>query len=507
MTVEVPGEAATEQSPLDWIERWAKQAPNHPAVADGDVRLSYSDLLTRSEQMVSILASQGVQPGDVVATFLPNSWQLIVVLLATWRRGAIALPVNPQYRAEEIATTVGQARPKVVFATPELGEVVDEALGRTDAVVRVGVPDGPSDWHAYESLKPAGSSPEPPTPPDPSQPALWLYSSGSTGGSKKISRSRAQLVAEAAAFHETVGTSPEDVILCAVPLTHAHGLGNGLMAAAYAGATLVVHARFDRRRFLTSAEEDRVTIVPGSPFMFKILSETRMPKEPDLSRIRLCFTAGAPLSSEAFEACRDRFGLAVRQLYGSTETGAATLNLSDDLDASWSSVGAPLAGVEIGVFDEAGQALASGAEGAVGIRSPAMFDGYESAELNRTALRDGYFFPGDRGRLDEGGRLFLTGRDTLFVNVSGNKVDPAEVERLLAEHPKVEECVVVGVPARTGADEVVKAVVVVSEPCETAELLDFCRGRIADFKLPRIVEFRDEIPRNPLGKVLRKYLI
>lgn len=255
-----------------------------------------------------------------------------------------------------------------------------------------------------------------------------------------------------------------------------------------------------------SAEADRVTIVPGSPFMFKVLAETNMDNEPDLRSIRLCFTAGAPLAHDVFDACRERFGIAIRQLYGTTETGAASINLSDDIDATWDSVGAPLAGIEIGVFDENGQPLPPEHEGALGILSPAMFDGHENDELNATVLQAGRFFAGDRGKLDAEGRVYITGRDTLFINLAGNKVDPAEVETLLSLHPKVVESVVLGVKQR-GANEVVKAVVVASEPCEAGELLEFCRDRIADFKLPRIIEFRDEIPRNPLGKVLRKYLL
>jgi long-chain acyl-CoA synthetase len=134
-----------------------------------------------------------------------------------------------------------------------------------------------------------------------------------------------------------------------------------------------------------------------------------------------------------------------------------------------------------------------------------MFDRYESDELNATAIKGGRFFAGDRGRVDAEGRVYLTGRDTLFINLAGNKVDPAELETLLSKHPKVVESVALGVTQR-GGNEVVKVVVVASEPCKADELLEFCRGRIADFKLPRIIEFRDEIPRNPLGKVLRKYL-
>ena len=135
-----------------------------------------------------------------------------------------------------------------------------------------------------------------------------------------------------------------------------------------------------------------------------------------------------------------------------------------------------------------------------------MFTGYHARDdLTDAAFRDGYFFPGDRGKKDELGRIRITGRDTLFINLGAHKVDPAEVESVLSSHPRVEECVVLGVKQARG-DEVVKAVVVASEPCVEAHLLEYCRERIAAFKVPTIIEFRDELPRSPLGKVLRKYL-
>lgn len=502
-----PLDTASSQTPSDWVALHARSDPQRVALIDGETRHTWASLHELVDRMTAGLVEAGVGPGDAVATLLPNSAEMVVVLLATLRCGAVALPMNPQYKQSEIETILGQARPKAIFAASPLVPMVADVLRMlgVDAPLRAGVPEGNDGWRPYAALVEAARTPAPLPRCSGEEPALWLYSSGSTGGSKKVSRTRAQLAAEAVAFHATAQTTAADIILCAVPLSHAHGLGNGLVAATFAGATLVVHDRFDRRRFLESAEGDRVSIIPGSPFMFKVLAETRLEREPDLSRVRLCFTSGAPLAPEVFEACRKRFHLDIRQLYGSTETGAATLNLSADVDATCLSVGLPLSGVEIEVFDDEGRKLPPGREGAIGIRSPAMFDGYESDELNAQALRHGYFFAGDRGHKDVEGRIYITGRDTLFINLAGNKVDPGEVERVLNAHPKVVESVVLGVRQGAG-DEIVKAVVVAREPCEASELLSFCRGRIADFKLPRLIEFRDEIPRNPLGKVLRKYM-
>jgi long-chain acyl-CoA synthetase len=439
---------------------------------------------------------------------MPNSAELVVSFMATIRCGAVALPMNPQYKEWEIESHLDSARPSVIVAQNSLTPMVNQVLANRHVVnpVLIGCPDGKGAWYGFPELiehhRPAASAPS----FDTSSPALWLYSSGSTGGSKRVSRTRAHLANEAEAFRRTANVTAEDVILCVVPLTHAHGLGNGLLAAAYAGARLIVHERFDRRRMLKTIEEERVTLIPGGPFMYRILADTPVLDEPDLSSVRLAFSAGAPLTRETFDAFRDRYGIEVRQLYGATETGAVSINLSDDIDESALSVGAPLDGVSIDIFDSKGNAAPIEEEGAVGIRSPAMFEGYDNREdLNDAAFRDGYFFPGDRGYKDARGRITLVGRETLFINLGGNKVDPGEVEAVLNAHPQVEESVVLGVKQRSG-DEIVKAVIVPRVKCEEAEILAFCRERIADFKIPRIVEFREELPRNPLGKVLRKYL-
>jgi long-chain acyl-CoA synthetase len=150
----------------------------------------------------------------------------------------------------------------------------------------------------------------------------------------------------------------------------------------------------------------------------------------------------------------------------------------------------------------------AGGVGEVAVSSPALTSGYsDMEELNKVAFKDGYFRTADLGRLDEEGRLYITGRKKLLIEVGGYKVDPIEVEDVVIAHPKIREAVVVGVAGEIPGEEVVKAVVVLSEDCEERELLDFCQDRLANFKVPRMVEFRDEIPRSPLGKVLRKYLV
>ena len=242
------------------------------------------------------------------------------------------------------------------------------------------------------------------------------------------------------------------------------------------------------------------------PFTLRLLAEA--PGSADLSSLRLCISAANALPRSTFAAFESKFGVPIRQMYGCTEAGAVTLNLDEDPRANVTSAGRPLRGVEVSIVDDQGAELEVGRNGEVVIRSPAMTGGYAGMdELNELAFREIGYFSGDRGRLDEDGRLFITGRKKLLIDVRGDKVDPIEVEDVLAVHPKVSEVVVVGVASGVAGEELLKAVVVARRECQERELVRYCRERLADYKVPQLVEFRDEIPRNPAGKVLRKYLV
>jgi long-chain acyl-CoA synthetase len=213
-------------------------------------------------------------------------------------------------------------------------------------------------------------------------------------------------------------------------------------------------------------------------------------RDADLSSLRLCFSAGTALPRAVFDAFGERFGVPVRQHYGCTEAGSLTANLDADPEAGFETVGKPMGPVEIRII-----------EGEVAVRSPALTSGYSGMEeLNREAFRDGFFLTGDLGYLDEEGRLTLTGRKKLLIEVGGYKVDPIEVQDVIEAHPEIREAVVVG-------DDIVKAVVVSDDHLGEGDVIGYCQERLANYKVPRIVEFRDEIPRSPLGKVLRKYLV
>jgi long-chain acyl-CoA synthetase len=228
-------------------------------------------------------------------------------------------------------------------------------------------------------------------------------------------------------------------------------------------------------------------------------------------RMRLCFTAGAALPRESFDAFAARFGVPVRQLYGCSEAGSVTVNLDPDPVATAATVGRPMRDVRLTVRGPDGAPAPPGTTGEVSFTSPTLAAGYLGAPSESSSrFSDGWFTPGDLGHLDDEGRLTITGRTTLFISTGGYKVDPVEVEDVLRRHPAVADVVVVGAPGPLGG-ELVKAVVVVAGSPDEAdlrrELVGLCGEHLAVHKVPRVVEFLPELPRSPLGKLLRKDLV
>jgi len=463
-------------------------------IVHGDERMGWSELRERADRLAQGLASLGLGPGDPVALVLPNVPAFAVSFFAIARLGGVVVPLNPQFKEAEFDFHFDEAGVKAIVRQGDAGaEVVRD--GKSASLERLMERQSGTVEDAAE----------------PNAEAVFQYSSGSTGRQKRVPRTHQQLRVEAESLVATAAIVPDDVVFCTIPLFHTYGMGCCLLAAVRAGATLVLAEDahpfvLKRDHVLAELERERATILPAVPFTFRLFAEA--PGSADLSSLRLCISAANALPRSTFVAFERKFGVPIRQMYGCTEAGAVTLNLDENPSATVTSAGRPLQGVEVSIVDDEGAELDIGRNGEVVIRSPAMSAGYAGKDdLNATAFREIGYFSGDRGRLDEEGRLFITGRKKLLIDVKGDKVDPIEVEDVLAVHPKVSEVVVVGVASDVAGEELIKAVVVPRRECQERELIRYCRERLADYKVPQLVEFREEIPRNPAGKVLRKYLL
>jgi long-chain acyl-CoA synthetase len=469
------------------------------ALVHGDERISYAELGEQVDRLAGALAARGLTGGAPVARVLPNVPAFPIAFLALLRAGAVVVPLNPHFKEAEL---------EFHFRDSGVRAVITDADGEPGCRSVAERLDSPPELIVDLDALEGGAVPPAPGADDD---AVFQYSSGSTGRPKRVPRTHAHLGAEADAYVAATGLTAEDSVFCTIALFHTYGMGCCLMAAVRSGATLVLFDNpnpflLQRARALAQIERERVTVFPGVPFTFRMLAEA--PEEADLSSLRLCFSAAAALPRATFKAFHDRFGVPVRELYGCTEAGCVTVNADADARGTAGSVGKPIEGVELRIADESGEPVDEGRIGEVLIRSKAMTPGYaDSEQLNADAFRDGWFRSGDRGRIDEEGRLFLTGRTKRLIDVRGDKVDPVEVEDVLAVHPKVAEVVVLGVESDVPGEETVKAVVVPAGDAQERELIRYCRERLADYKVPSKVEFLDELPTGPGGKVLRSQLL
>jgi long-chain acyl-CoA synthetase len=486
----------------------AEQRPDRTALVYRQERVSFAELVELVERLASGLAGRGIEPGDAVGLALRDSPWYVASFHAITAMGAVVVPVNPAFKQAELEFSFHSADIKAVISDERTVGVCERIASGFDHPVEViggaGHGKAPTLDKLFESDRARLA------PRSPEEPFVYQFSSGSTGRPKRVPRTHGQCAAEAQLYLD-IGFGPDDVIFSAIPLFHTYGMGANLFGGAASGATVVILEDpqpflLQRHRALELIASERATIFPGVPFNYRLMAEA--PGDFDLSSLRLCFSAGTALPRSTFEEFGERFGILVRQLYGSTETGMITANTGDDPVASFESVGPPVGDVRVEIVDDEGEPVEPGQIGEVTVTSRAATRGYAGAEeANRVAFRDGRYFTGDLGRLDDEGLLYLEGRKKLLIEVGGYKIDPIEVQDAIVAHPSVAEAIVVGVESEVEGEEEVKAVVVLAEECEEGELLGFCRERLANYKVPRQVEFRDEIPKSPLGKVLRKYLV
>ncbi|HXG30093.1 MAG TPA: class I adenylate-forming enzyme family protein, partial [Thermodesulfobacteriota bacterium] len=339
------------------------------AVVDGDRRITYEtlDLMVRS--LSSFLISKGIGRGNRVAIFLPNSIEFITGFFSVLSTGAIAVPINTAYKEEEVGFYISHSSAGLTLTEEGLKPLAERvSAGASQVAVIRG---DKTDWR-FSNGDIRGN---PGIRIEPDDEAIYLYSTGSTGKPKRVSRTHFNLTALADNHTQTVGWTEEDRILFAIPLSHTYAFGN-FISAIKVGASIYTMGEFNRNRVIDLIERESITVFPAVPFMLGVLAETFLPKSRDLSSLRLVISAGAPLPRETFYRFHERFGIYPRQLYGSTETGVISINLSDDIVRKLDSVGRPVKNVEVVIFREDGSKAQTGEVGEIAVRSPSMTTGY-----------------------------------------------------------------------------------------------------------------------------------
>lgn len=470
--------------------------PARTALVQGRRRLRYDDFLALSGHCAAGLRRLGIEDGDCVAVVLPSSPEFVACLFACARLGAVMLPLDPRESASELRHLLQECRAKVIVVdTARAGSLADMGTLVVEIAALLRHPAEPLPAARLEG------------------PVLWLYTSGSTDTRKRLCCSQENLWYEAANFVETVGLTSSDHILCTIPLHHSYGLGNCILDAVYAGSTLVLLEAEDApfafhcRRVLELIREEAITFFPGVPYQFQLLAGLPDASPDALKGLRLCVSSGDVLPRRTYERFLQRYGVPIRSLYGSTEAGSIALNTDPPERIRFGSLGPPLKNVTIRIRDEAGRDLLNHECGQIWVKSPAIpAAGYDNQpELSAQVFRQGYYNTGDMGFLDARGHLVMTGRKQTFLDVGGYKVDVAEVEEVLQNHPQVREAAVLGAEV-PHLGTLIKAVVVAEGACSEGDILSYCRQHLVRFKVPRFIEFRSELPRSSLGKILKSSL-
>jgi len=475
--------------PSRWRRRWQSEPRQRVLWDSDDGWVTAQELARRTARTAGRLHGAGLRPGDRLLLSARSSTAAVAAYAAALRLGLVVVPVSTGYREREVGHVVRDARPAAAILDGEDG-------GRRAAWVRAAAA-GPVVVIGPEVDLPDGDDPELDRA-RPGDPALLCYTSGTTGPPKGAVLSHANLAASAEALRLAWRWSPADRLVLSLPLFHVHGLGVGVNGTLAAGASAVILDRFDADGVLDAVAEHEATLFFGVPTMYVRLAAS--PRVGELRRLRLCVSGSAPLPAELHERLARDSGQRVLERYGMTET---LMNVSNPYegDRRPGAVGLPLPGVEV--------RLAGGDPGEILLRGPNVFRGYwERPDATAEAFDgDGWFRSGDIGSLDPDGYLRIVGRAKELIISGGYNVYPREVEDVLRDHPAVADAAVVGVPSAEWG-EVVTAFVVRAAGAEVEqdELLAFAAGQLAPYKCPRTIRWRDDLPRNALGKLLRHEL-
>jgi long-chain acyl-CoA synthetase len=452
--------------------------------------LTGAELLKVVEHLSVEMEQIGIRQGDLVGLMLPNSLAFVSLFLSLSRIGARVALLSPKLRVNAIDPILGTLYLRYLI-TPEALLREQNWLSERSISVRE-IASTPSNGSCVLTL-------DNDTSPIPENVSLIKFSSGSTGEPKGIGITVDNLIAEATNITETLLLTPESHVVAPVPVSHSYGFDLGMLACMWSGARLTLQDAFVPRHTLRTLTEGPVDVFLGVPPMYSILLDTPLNSVPDLSGVRYLLSCTAPLSADVIRDFFARFRAPICQHYGSSETGAVSLHVPEQVLQYPGSVGRAMKNVTI-TIDGRSPDRPDG-QGEVVVRSAAVAETcVMGSPEGKAALQNGEFRTGDLGSLDQRGFLFVHGRADALINVGGLKVSPAEVVQVLERHPSIREAAVVGV--RSARDqEIVYAVVALRSAATEEQLLRFCRSRLAEYKVPRRIEFREALPRGPSGKI------
>ena len=497
------------------LDRMAVEFADHDALVTEDRTLTFAELREEVRRAAAAIIGLGINPGDKVAIWSPNTWHWAIACLAIQYAGGVMVPLNTRYTASEAADILARTEAPLLFGmgrflgADRVGELDRTALPALRHIVRIPIDEHDGNWDEFL----AGPHAEPSevdaraAAVQPDDPSDVLFTSGTTGRSKGVLCAHRQSLAAPAAWAECGQLTSADRYLCINPFFHNFGYKAGILACLQTGATLIPQLTFDPEQAMRVIAEKRITVVPGPPTIFQTLLDHPARKNYDLSSLRFAVTGAATVPVVLIERMQAELDFdIVLTAYGLTEAnGFGTMcRADDDAVTVATTCGRPIADFELRIDspDDTGA-------GEVLLRGPNVMLGYldDAAATAATIDADGWLHTGDVGTVDEAGNLRITDRLKDMYICGGFNVYPAEIEQVLARLEGVADAAVIGVPdERLG--EVGRAFIVRREGSDLDEqaVIDYTKKHLANFKTPRSVVFVATLPRNPGGKVVKPTL-
>lgn len=487
------------------LEGAALYFPQKPALIFEGRTYSFRELNQQVNRLANALGAAGLCKGDRVAIFLPNIPAFVIGYFASQKLGAIVVSINSMSKKREIDYIVRDSGCKVLFTTSALREevpadqlptlekiIIAEGEAGNDLDLDQFISEGDADFRSIDM--------------EPDDPAVILYTSGTTGSPKGAVLTQRNIVSNSASAGNCSRVTPEDRLLLFLPLFHCFGQNYILNGAFAKCATVVLLRRFEPEPVLDLLAREHVTMLFAVPTVYIHFLNMNTSRH-DLSSLRYCFTAAATMPRETALQWKEKFAMTPYEGYGLTESSPfATYN--HYYRHKHGSIGTPIENVDVAIVDSEGNKLPPGEQGEIVIRGPNVMKGYwGKPEATEQAIRNGWLHSGDIGMMDDEGYFFITDRVKDMINAAGFNVYPNEVEQVIYQLPSVQEVAVYGVadPVR---GETVYASIVLKEGMSATEesIIEFCRANMAAYKAPRKVIFSGQLPKSSTGKILKRVL-
>ncbi|MBN3944682.1 MAG: long-chain fatty acid--CoA ligase [Nostoc sp.] len=487
------------------VERGQRLFPDKIALIFEDTSFTYHQLDQLANRMANGLRGLGVKKGDRVALFLPNIPEFVISYLGILKIGAVAVSVNVMLKSAEVSFILNDCAAKAVITTQLQSEQVQQAdLPELQHILIAegSVTQGISLVQLMENASPYARAVE----LDRHAPASIVYTSGTTGFPKGATLSHGNIISNMYSHNRCCGMQPDDRLLLYLPLFHCFGQNAILNAGLNVCASIILQRRFKLEQALENISTNQVTMFFGVPTIYINLLNTDTSAY-RLENVRYYFSAAAPMPTEVAQNWLEKYGKFIHEGYGLTETSPCAC-YNHDLKYKLGSIGMPIENVEMKIVDADGHPVEPGEEGEIVIKGPNVMLGYWNRPFETAqVIKNGWFHTGDIGRMDEDGFFYIVDRLKDMINISGFKVYPSEVENVIYQHPAIAEAAVFGIPDRLKGEIVQANIVLKSGYAVTEEqIIDFCSRRIATYKLPRVINFVDSLPKNPTGKVLKRVL-